>query len=179
MLHCAPFTQTGRLNACLSLSKKYVMPAKRALKSVFCHGSAGAKNTSIRTSVQATPRCARLTQRDAALTQRDGLRLTQRDGLRLTQRDAALTRPCAQCGCSCRKSRKTFSTDLGRLSACLCKMNQSTSTGLKSSSHGSPHLLSASIKGSGSNSSTLCTPAAFHLPVSTIAAPIIAGTPVV
>ena len=79
-----------------SLSKKYVMPAKRALKSVFCHGSAGAKNTSIRTSVQATPRCARLTQCDAALTQRDGLRLT---------------RPCAQCGCSCRKSRKTFSTD--------------------------------------------------------------------
>ena len=36
----------------LSLSKKYVMPAKRALKSVFCHGSAGAKNTSIRTSVR-------------------------------------------------------------------------------------------------------------------------------
>ena len=34
------------------MSKKNVMPAKRALKSVFCHGSAGAKNTSIRTSVR-------------------------------------------------------------------------------------------------------------------------------
>ena len=33
--------------------------------------------------------------------------------------------------------------------------------------------------GSGSNSSTVYTPGLFHLPVSSIAAPIIAGTPVV
>ena len=40
-------------------------------------------------------------------------------------------------------------------------------------------IVSASIYGSGSNSSTLNTPGFFHCPVTTIMEPIIAGTPVV
>ena len=35
------------------------------------------------------------------------------------------------------------------------------------------------MNGSGSNSSMLCTPGLFHLPVRIIIAPIMAGTPVV
>ena len=58
-------------------------------------------------------------------------------------------------------------------------LHQSTKTGLKSSCHGRPHLLSASINGSGSNSSTLNTPAPRHVPFISSIAPIIAGTPVV
>ena len=54
-----------------------------------------------------------------------------------------------------------------------------TSIGLKFSRQGRPHLFRASINGSGSNSSILYTPGLFHLPVSNIIAPIIAGTPVV
>lgn len=54
-----------------------------------------------------------------------------------------------------------------------------TSSGSSQTFHGSPHLFSASIYGSGSNSSTLNTPGFFHCPVTTIMEPIIAGTPVV
>ena len=56
---------------------------------------------------------------------------------------------------------------------------QSTSTGLWLSLRGRPCLSRASRKGSGSNSSTVCTPGAVHLPVSSIMAPHMAGTPVV
>ena len=61
----------------------------------------------------------------------------------------------------------------------LSPAHQSTSTGSRSSCQGSPHWFRASMKGSGSNSSTLWTPGVFHLPVITIMAPIMAGTPVV
>ena len=54
-----------------------------------------------------------------------------------------------------------------------------TISGFSSTTHGSPHLFSASIYGSGSNSSTLNTPAPFQVPSTTIMEPIIAGTPVV
>ncbi len=47
------------------------------------------------------------------------------------------------------------------------------------SCQGSPWMFSCSMKGSGSNSSTLNTPGFFHRPVMNIMAPIIAGTPVV
>ena len=57
--------------------------------------------------------------------------------------------------------------------------HQSTSTGWKSSVQGSPHLFRASMKGSGSNSSMLWTPGLFQVPVISIMAPIMAGTPVV
>ena len=59
------------------------------------------------------------------------------------------------------------------------RRHQSTSTGSWLSCHGSPHRFSASMNGSGSNSSTLKTPGFRHFPVMTIIAPIIAGTPVV
>ena len=65
-----------------------------------------------------------------------------------------------------------------RTPLCICR-HQSTNTGLWLSCHGSPHTFSASMNGSGSNSSTLNTPGRRHLPVITIIAPIIAGTPVV
>ena len=44
---------------------------------------------------------------------------------------------------------------------------------------GSPYCVSFSMNGAGSNSSMLKTPHPFHVPVATIIAPIIAGTPVV
>lgn len=44
---------------------------------------------------------------------------------------------------------------------------------------GRPCLFSSSIKGSGSNSSILCTPVSYHFFSSISFAPIIAGTPVV
>ncbi len=47
------------------------------------------------------------------------------------------------------------------------------------SCHGRPCLLSSSMNGSGSNSSTLCTPGLFHSPRANIRAPMHAGTPVV
>lgn len=55
------------------------------------------------------------------------------------------------------------------------------STGPSSSltCHGRPCALSMSMKGSGSISSMLNTPSPDHLPVSIIALPIMAGTPVV
>ena len=65
-----------------------------------------------------------------------------------------------------------------RLPVCT-RRHQSTNTGLWLSCHGKPQTLSASINGSGSNSSTLNTPGLRHFPVITIIAPIIAGTPVV
>ena len=55
----------------------------------------------------------------------------------------------------------------------------STSTGLKFSIHGRPHLLRASMNGSGSNSSMLYTPGLFQVPFMMSMAPIMAGTPVV
>ena len=57
--------------------------------------------------------------------------------------------------------------------------HQSTSSGLKLSCHGSPHLFRASMNGSGSNSSMLYTPGFFQVPFITSMAPIMAGTPVV
>ena len=56
---------------------------------------------------------------------------------------------------------------------------QSTSAGLWLSERGRPYLSRASRYGSGSNSSTVCTPLVVHLPVSSISAPHMAGTPVV
>ncbi len=56
---------------------------------------------------------------------------------------------------------------------------QSTRTGFSSTTQGRPYMFSASIKGSGSNSSTLNTPGFFHVPFITSMAPIMAGTPVV
>ena len=47
------------------------------------------------------------------------------------------------------------------------------------SCQGSPWIFNCSMKGSGSNSSVLKTPAFFHFPVRNSIAPIIAGTPVV
>ena len=57
--------------------------------------------------------------------------------------------------------------------------HQSTSAGLWLSERGRPYLSRASRYGSGSNSSTVCTPLVVHLPVSSISAPHMAGTPVV
>ena len=51
--------------------------------------------------------------------------------------------------------------------------------GLWLSERGRPYLSRASRYGSGSNSSTVCTPLVVHLPVSSISAPHMAGTPVV
>ncbi len=48
-----------------------------------------------------------------------------------------------------------------------------------SSCHGKPCLPSSSRNGSGSNSSTLNTPAFFQMPFKNIIAPVMAGTPVV
>ena len=47
------------------------------------------------------------------------------------------------------------------------------------SSQGRPYSLSFCMKGAGSNSSILKTPGPFHVPVASIMAPIMAGTPVV
>ena len=47
------------------------------------------------------------------------------------------------------------------------------------SSQGRPYSLSFCMKGAGSNSSMLKTPGPFHVPVASIMAPIMAGTPVV
>ena len=57
--------------------------------------------------------------------------------------------------------------------------HQSTRAGAWLSERGRPYLSSASRYGSGSNSSTVCTPLVVHLPVSSISAPHMAGTPVV
>ena len=61
----------------------------------------------------------------------------------------------------------------------VCYGNHSSKSTSCNSCQGSPCLLSCSINGSGSNSSTLCTPGLLHLPVRNIIAPIMAGTPVV
>ena len=47
------------------------------------------------------------------------------------------------------------------------------------SSQGRPYSLSFCMKGAGSNSSMLKTPGPFQVPVASIIAPIMAGTPVV
>ncbi len=47
------------------------------------------------------------------------------------------------------------------------------------SSQGRPYSLSFCMNGAGSNSSMLKTPGPFHVPVASIIAPIMAGTPVV
>ena len=47
------------------------------------------------------------------------------------------------------------------------------------SSQGRPYSLSFCMKGAGSNSSMLKTPGPFQVPVASIMAPIMAGTPVV
>ena len=57
--------------------------------------------------------------------------------------------------------------------------HQSTRAGAWLSERGRPYLSRASRYGSGSNSSTVCTPLVVHLPVSSISAPHMAGTPVV
>ena len=54
-----------------------------------------------------------------------------------------------------------------------------TSSGSWDSLLGRPYLSSAARNGSGSSSSTVCTPGFVHLPVSSIRAPHMAGTPVV
>lgn len=59
------------------------------------------------------------------------------------------------------------------------RFHQSTSSGSKLSFHGRPHLLSASMNGSGSNSSMFLTPGPFQVPFMMSIAPIMAGTPVV
>ena len=63
--------------------------------------------------------------------------------------------------------------------AAVAHPHQSTRAGLWLSERGRPYLSSASRYGSGSNSSTVCTPLVVHLPVSSISAPHMAGTPVV
>ena len=65
------------------------------------------------------------------------------------------------------------------LSTLHSTLYHSTSFGAKFSCHGRPHLFSASMNGSGSNSSILNTPGPFQVPFITSIAPIIAGTPVV
>ena len=59
------------------------------------------------------------------------------------------------------------------------RAHHSTKSGCSSTCHGKPFLFSSSMYGSGSNSSHVNTPSLSHLPVSSILAPIIAGTPVV
>ena len=73
---------------------------------------------------------------------------------------------------SCSNKRKIFCCRLKKIREPGCYHK-------KLSVHGSPHRFNASMNGSGSNSSTLNTPAAFHFPVSIIMAPIMVGTPVV
>ena len=63
--------------------------------------------------------------------------------------------------------------------AAILQPHQSTRAGLWLSLRGRPYLSSASRYGSGSNSSTVWTPLVVHLPVSSIRAPHMAGTPVV
>ena len=63
--------------------------------------------------------------------------------------------------------------------AAVAHPQQSTRAGAWLSERGRPYLSSASRYGSGSNSSTVCTPLVVHLPVSSIRAPHMAGTPVV
>ena len=57
--------------------------------------------------------------------------------------------------------------------------HQSTRAGAWLSERGRPYLSRASRYGSGSNSSTVCAPLVVHLPVNSISAPHMAGTPVV
>lgn len=57
--------------------------------------------------------------------------------------------------------------------------NQSSKSPSTISCHGKPLSATLAKNGSGSNSSTLNTPAPPHLPVSNIYAPVMAGTPVV
>ena len=57
--------------------------------------------------------------------------------------------------------------------------HQSTRAGAWLSERGRPYLSRASKYGSGSNSSTVWTPLVVHLPVSSMRAPHMAGTPVV
>ena len=57
--------------------------------------------------------------------------------------------------------------------------NQSSKSPSTISCHGKPLSATLVSNGSGSNSSTLNTPAPPHLPVSNIYAPVMAGTPVV
>ena len=61
----------------------------------------------------------------------------------------------------------------------LVPVHYFTSAGSWDSLRGRPCLSRASRKGSGSNSSTVWTPGVVHLPVSSIRAPHMAGTPVV
>lgn len=60
----------------------------------------------------------------------------------------------------------------------MCSFYSSRSPS-NTSCQGSPCLLSCSMNGSGSNSSTFHTPGRCHNPLKNIMAPIIAGTPVV
>jgi hypothetical protein len=68
---------------------------------------------------------------------------------------------------------------LYRCTVALLRRYYSSRSTLCSSTHGRPCILSCSIKGSGSNSSTLKTPGFFQIPLRYIIAPIDAGTPVV
>ena len=63
--------------------------------------------------------------------------------------------------------------------AAILQPHQSTRAGLWLSLRGRPYWSSAARYGSGSNSSTVWTPLVVHLPVSSIRAPHMAGTPVV
>ena len=60
-----------------------------------------------------------------------------------------------------------------------CGANYNSRSMLNCSCQGSPLLATCSRNGSGSNSSTLCTPGLHHKPLRNIMAPVMAGTPVV
>lgn len=63
--------------------------------------------------------------------------------------------------------------------SCRFVSSYNSKSSLKISCQGNPCLLSCSMNGSGSNSSTFQTPGRFHRPLQNIIAPIMAGTPVV
>ncbi len=80
--------------------------------------------------------------------------------------------------CGMKKGAACVRCALFRLGVFFWRVQSSRSRS-KSSFHGSPCLLSCSMKGSGSNSSTLNTPGFFQIFCINIMAPMVAGTPVV
>ena len=66
-----------------------------------------------------------------------------------------------------------------KIVAHACEALYSSKSMLNCSCQGRPLLATCSRNGSGSNSYTLCTPGFFHKPLSSIRAPVMAGTPVV
>ena len=73
----------------------------------------------------------------------------------------------------------TFNIQHSTFNIQLSTLNYSSKSPPNTSIHGSPCLLSCSMNGSGSKSSTFHTPGFFHMPLKNIMAPIMAGTPVV